>query len=67
MILLGGYAYRLCRVPSDGVSAITEDCFENGHLDFAKDKKSYVFHLPKGRLVLHTFKNGVPIMAVNIY
>jgi len=44
----GGYAYRLCRVPSDGVSAITEDCFENGHLDFAKDKKSYVFHLPKG-------------------
>merc|ERR1712066_36064 len=30
----GGYAYRLCKVPSGGVSQITEQCFQNGHLNF---------------------------------
>ena len=45
---VGGYAYRLCKVPEDGIPKITEDCFQNGHLDFAKKKNSYVFHLPSG-------------------
>ena len=30
----GGYAYRLCKVPEGGISKITEQCFEDGHLDF---------------------------------
>ena len=30
----GGYAYRLCKVPTDGVIGITEKCFQNGHLEF---------------------------------
>jgi len=30
----GGYAYRLCKVPSGGVTKITEKCFQDGHLDF---------------------------------
>lgn len=28
----GGYAYRLCRV--DGAKGVTEECFQDGHLDF---------------------------------
>ena len=31
----GGYAYRLCKVPDGGISKITEQCFEDGHLDFS--------------------------------
>ena len=30
----GGYAYRLCKVPSGGISKITEKCFQDGHLQF---------------------------------
>ena len=30
----GGYAYRLCKVPEEGVIGITEACFQEGHLDF---------------------------------
>jgi len=30
----GGYAYRLCKVPSTGISGVTEQCFQNGHLRF---------------------------------
>jgi len=30
----GGYAYRLCKIPENGISSITEDCFNEGHLDF---------------------------------
>merc|ERR1719512_5843 len=33
----GGYAYRLCKIPPGGVSQITEECFNQGHLDFAGD------------------------------
>ena len=33
----GGYAYRLCKVPDRGISKITEQCFEDGHLDFSRD------------------------------
>merc|ERR1712039_511791 len=33
----GGYAYRLCKIPSGGVTQITEECFNQGHLYFAGD------------------------------
>lgn len=33
----GGYAYRLCKVPVEGVTGVTEDCFQQGHLDFEGD------------------------------
>lgn len=34
----GGYAYRLCPVPEDGdMTKLTEECFQDGHLDFASD------------------------------
>merc|ERR1719384_936094 len=34
----GGYAYRLCRAPEDGdMTKLTEECFQEGHLDFASD------------------------------
>ena len=26
----GGYAYRLCKIPSGGVTQITEECFNQG-------------------------------------
>jgi len=31
----GGYAYRLCHIPPAGISEVTEQCFQNGHLNFA--------------------------------
>jgi len=34
----GGYAYRLCMVPDEGVTGVTETCFQQGHLDFFGDK-----------------------------
>jgi len=30
----GGYAYRLCKVPAKGISGVTEECFQKGHLNF---------------------------------
>ena len=47
--LAGGYFYRICKMPHGGISYLTEECFQEGHLDFtghhqwvqyAKDKKS---------------------------
>ena len=37
MVYLGGYAYRLCKVPTGGISKVTEQCFRDGHLSFAGD------------------------------
>merc|ERR1719510_1255665 len=34
----GGYSYRLCRVGLEGVTSVTEECFQQGHLDFVGDK-----------------------------
>jgi len=31
----GGYAYRLCKIPLGGVTQITEECFNEGHLSFS--------------------------------
>lgn len=45
----GGYSYRLCKTPDGGISELTEECFQDGHLEFvgtkqwvqyAKDKKT---------------------------
>jgi len=33
----GGYAYRLCKVPEKGMGALTEECFQQGHLEFSGD------------------------------
>ena len=35
----GGYSYRLCKIPAEGISGLTEECFQNGHLDFIDDKQ----------------------------
>jgi len=35
----GGYSYRLCKVPKEGVSALTEKCFQSTPLDFYGDKQ----------------------------
>jgi len=35
----GGYSYRLCKVPEQGVSGITEECFQSTPLKFAGDKQ----------------------------
>ena len=31
----GGYAYRLCRVPEGQFWKVTEECFQQGHLNFS--------------------------------
>ena len=33
----GGYSYRLCKTPAEGISGLTEECFQNGYLDFSGD------------------------------
>jgi len=33
----GGYAYRLCKLPAKGISGVTEECFQKGHLRFHGD------------------------------
>jgi len=39
----GGYAYRLCKVPAGGVTQVTEQCFQDGHLDLVGDF-NYVYN-----------------------
>ena len=34
---VGGYSYRLCKLPSGGISELTEECFQQNHLDFVGD------------------------------
>merc|ERR550519_988674 len=34
----GGYTYRLCKVPKEGIRALTEECFQQGHLEFFGNK-----------------------------
>ena len=33
----GGYAYRLCKLGKDGYAGLTEECFQEGHLNFDGD------------------------------
>eukprot|EP00092_Neocalanus_flemingeri_P096221 GFUD01122461.1.p1 GENE.GFUD01122461.1~~GFUD01122461.1.p1 ORF type:complete len:336 (+),score=73.39 GFUD01122461.1:61-1008(+) len=35
----GGYSYRLCKVPEEGVRGLTEECFQQTPLKFASDKQ----------------------------
>jgi len=34
----GGYQYRICKAPAEGMTALTEECFQNGVLEFASEK-----------------------------
>jgi len=34
----GGYTYRLCKLPKEGKSGLTEECFAKNVLEFAKPK-----------------------------
>merc|ERR1719402_1913999 len=35
----GGYSYRLCKAPEEGMGRLTEECFQQGHLEFFGDKQ----------------------------
>ena len=35
----GGYSYRLCKVPEEGVKGLSEECFQNTPLNFVGDKQ----------------------------
>ena len=37
----GGYSYRLCKVPSEGIVGLTEECFQQTPLEF-KGKHQWV-------------------------
>jgi len=39
----GGYSYRLCKVPKEGVSGITEECFQQTPLRFAGEQQWFQF------------------------
>ena len=39
----GGYSYRLCRMPEDGIGGVTEDCFRERPLEFAGDKQWVIY------------------------
>ena len=34
---VGGYGFRLCKLPAGGISELTEECFQQNHLDFVGD------------------------------
>jgi len=38
----GGYIYRLCKMPKDGIAGLTEECFQAGSLKFEGDKVWYI-------------------------
>jgi len=35
----GGYSYRLCKVPEEGMTGLTEECFQKTPLKFASEKQ----------------------------
>ena len=37
----GGYAYRLCKVHNGKIWKVTEECFQQGHLNFAGINQQY--------------------------
>ena len=39
----GGYSYRLCKTPEEGISGLTEECFQNGYLEFSGDTQWMYF------------------------
>ena len=42
----GGYAYRLCKVPVGGITKVTEQCFQDGHLNFV-GTTAWIYKHPK--------------------
>ena len=40
---VGGYGYRLCKMPANGISELTEECFQQNHMDFVGDHQWVVF------------------------
>ena len=64
----GGYSYRLCKLPKGGISAVTEECFQDLPLDFAGDKQWVVYQgdhstgkrteIPAQRTSKGTFPHG---------
>ena len=41
---VGGYAFRLCKMPVGGRSELTEECFQQNHLDFVGDHQWVEFN-----------------------
>ena len=41
----GGYAYRLCKVENGEVWKVTEECFNEGHLNFSGTLLSFNFDI----------------------
>ena len=39
---LGGYIYRLCKLPDEGIEGLTEECFQEGSLKFEGGKVWFV-------------------------
>jgi len=50
----GGYAYRLCRVHNQKYWKVTEECFQQGHLNFA-GKTSWIYWKPNNE---HFYPDG---------
>ena len=44
----GGYSYRLCKMPEGGISAVTEECFQQTPLDFVGDEQWVNYNQHKG-------------------
>ena len=44
----GGYSYRLCRMPEEGIVRVTEDCFQETPLDFVGDKQWVMYRADHG-------------------
>jgi len=44
----GGYSYRLCKIPHNGINNgdLTEECFQENQLDFVGDKQWVIYHNP---------------------
>ena len=45
----GGYSYRLCQVPKEGMKGLTEECFQEGHLEFFGDKQWIQYDVEDGK------------------
>ena len=43
----GGYSFRLCKTPEGGISDLTEECFQDGYLEFAGDKNWVEYHIDR--------------------
>ena len=41
---VGGYGFRLCKLPDGGISKLTEECFQRTPLAFARDKQALLWN-----------------------